>query len=377
MCTNFLLAVPAVPASSNSVQYLSARCMELTGTLASNLYRVPAQQQFPLFPNRSHSWTGTYGFVGIADPQAMPEFACFMDGINEVGLSCASLWLPGTQYATAHKGMHDALEFSDLGAWAMSQFSSVADLLQALPNIEIVGPASTAKTYLPLHFIITDSSGASVVIEFIGGATNVYPPDYDNGATGDGVLTNAPPYDWQRTNLANYAHLKVEGTGTSTSADAGPPVGSGLLGLPGDIMSASRFVKAATFRKGYHLLPSDGAGWLPTAPKAGAADSSQTIVNVAMQMVQMIQATPYGSALIEAKPPSIHPTLGDWTMWQVVRDHSNFAYYFSSAFNSSLQMVDLTTVDFGGGSVKPEAFKSIRIMPGSSSWYTDVSSGFA
>lgn len=370
MCTNFLLAVPQIPATANTIQYVSARCMELTGALATHLYLVPAQQQFPLVPNRSTPWIGQYGFVGLADPQTMAEFPCFMDGINEVGLSCAALWLPGTEFPSA-KGTKN-VEFSDLCAWVMSNFSSVNDLLEALPNIQFLGPKAGAIDYVPLHFIATDSAGQSVVIEFLDGQTVVYPPSYGDGATADGVLTNGPDYAWQRTNLLSYSHLSVKGGGTSRSTQVAPPVGNGLLGLPGDIMSASRFVKAATFRRGFGLLPADGKGWLPTPKEAGATESTQTVVNVALQMVQMIQATPYGTALIKPKDPLDKPSVGDWTMWQVARDHSNFAYYFNSAFNASVQKINLTQPIFGGGSVKVRDLKSIPVLPGPSQWYSDM-----
>ncbi|MGH8080613.1 MAG: linear amide C-N hydrolase [Lysobacter sp.] len=374
MCTNFLLAVPTTPAGATpSTQYISARCMELTGAMKTSMYLLPAQQKFPLFPGRSTSWVGRYGFVALADSQAMPEFPCFVDGINSEGLSCAALWLPGTEYGASASG--DALEFHDLVAWVMSQFASVADLLTALGSVTVIGPKAGNPLYLPLHFIATDTSGASVVLEFINGAMNVYPPSYDNGATSDGVLTNSPTYDWQRTNLASYAHLSVEGAGTSTTDTSGPPVGAGLLGLPGDIMSASRFVKAWTLRQGYDQLR-ERSDWLPTPKNAGATDSTQTIVNVALSLVQTIQATPYGSALISPKSKLDPPKVGDWTMWQVARDHSNAVYYFSSAFNSIVQKVDLSELDFGGGSVKATDLKSLPVLPAPGAWYNDVSSSF-
>ncbi|MBW8811348.1 MAG: hypothetical protein JF591_21585, partial [Lysobacter sp.] len=68
MCTNFLLAVPTIPAvQGNPTQFISARCMELTGALATNLYLVPAQQTFPIVANQSQGWIGSYGFVGLGD----------------------------------------------------------------------------------------------------------------------------------------------------------------------------------------------------------------------------------------------------------------------------------------------------------------------
>jgi choloylglycine hydrolase len=376
MCTNFLLAVPNIPATgAGATQYISSRCMELTGVMKTSMYLVPAQQVFPLIKNGSVSWTGTYGFVALADPSGMPVFPCFVDGINSAGLSCASLWLPGTSYAASASS--NALEYYDLGAWIMSQFATVDEVVTALAGINVIGAAPGSDLYKPLHFIATDPTGASVVIEFIDGAMNVYPPSYNNGATQDGVLTNSPTYDWQRTNLADYVNLSVEGSGTSSTNTSGPPVGAGLLGLPGDIMSASRFVKAATFRIGYGKLPSDGTGWLPTVPDAGATGSTQTIVSAALSLVQIIQATPYASALISPASSTAAPTVGDWTMWQVARDHTNAVYYFSSAFNPTVQKVDLSEVDFGGGSVKMSALKTIPVLPSPGAWYNDASSSFA
>ncbi|MEH6421282.1 linear amide C-N hydrolase [Pseudomonas sp. CGJS7] len=376
MCTNFLLSVPVVPAGSTpATQHISARCMELTGAMETRMYLVPAQQKFPLVPSKSTPWTGTYGFVALADSEAMPEFPCFVDGLNSVGLSCAALWLPGTTYAEAGSvaAGAKAVEFHDFVAWVMSQFQFVSELSTALQGLDLIGPKPGTLTYLPLHFIATDATGASVVIEMIDGKMKHYAGD----DTSDGVLTNAPTYDWQRTNLASYDHLTVEGGGTSRSANAGPPVGCGLLGLPGDIMSPSRFVKATTFRKGFGLLQSGGAKWLPTPKGAGATGSTQTIVNVALSMVQMIQATPYGTAVIKPKAAGDAPKVGDWTMWQVARDHSNAVYYFSSAFNATPQQVDLSQLDFGGGSVKVTQLLSQPVLPAAGPWYNDATQSFS
>lgn len=373
MCTNFLLSVPNVPSVGQaSLQHVSARCMELTGTLATHLYRVPAQQQFPVFKNKSQPWSGKFGFVGLADPETIPEFTTFMDGINQSGLSCAALWLPGSEFAEKAGDGEQAVAFQDFTAWVMSQYDSVPALVAALAKVRIVGPQPGAPTYLPVHFIATDSQGLTAVIECIGGATIVYGPDYRNGATNDAVLTNAPTYDWQRTNIENYAHMSVVGTGTSRKA-GGVPVGAGLVGLPGDITSVSRFVRAWTLRQGFAKLPKDGSGWLPTAKADGATDSTQTVVNVALQLVTMIQSTPYGTALVH-KEPHPDPQVGDWTMWQVARDHTNVAFYFNTAFNTTVYRALLSELDFGGGSVAAKDWPSVPVMPAQGPWYVDVGS---
>jgi choloylglycine hydrolase len=382
MCTNFLLAVPSHPGNaSGATTYVTARCIELPGTLPTSLYLIPRGQHFPLVPPpppvlHPKKWTNPYGFVGLADSQAFATFPCFMDGLNEEGLSLGALWLAGAVYPSS--GRKPNLFFSDLCAWVLGSFATVAELEEGLDTISVVGPpipaAGEPSCYQALHFIATDATGASLVVEFVGGEMKVYPPSYQNDATADGVLTNAPPYDWQRANLANYTHLSVVGSVTSATDPSGPPVGSGLVGMPGDPMSASRFVRAATLQKGWSRLPADGAGWLPAPGGAeGGAGPVQTAVCVALEMVRGIQATPYGTALTSSTPTA-PPQPGDWTMWSVVRDHTHRVLYFMTAFNGILRAIDLKALSFTGGPRSPGSYPSLALQPAPASfaWYVDV-----
>jgi choloylglycine hydrolase len=381
MCTNLLLSVPN---GSTSMQHASARCMELASSMPFSLYLVPQSQNFPLAPppysppgdkTNWASWQNRYGFVAIANPQT-PYM--FVDGLNEQGLSFGSLWLPGTEYP--HVGPHPNLFFGDLGGWILGNFTSVRDIAQRLHELSVVGPDDKQNTYVPLHYIATDATGESLVIEFVNGKLKHYGPDYDHGATSDGVLTNAPTYDWHRTNLANYANLNVVGGATSVSKSAAP-VGDGLTGLPGDPMSQSRFVRAATLRKGFGLLQSSGASWLPApgGEKTGFSDGNQTLINIALQLVQIVMGTTYGMLLSEPASGSSALQVGDWTMWSVVRDHTNRKYYFTTAFNGIMRMVDLTTLNFAApaNQVVPPMFQSIPLLPSSSAWYLDATTSFS
>ena len=67
---------------------------------------------------------------------------------------------------------------------------------------------------------------------------------YDNPA---GVLTNNPPFAWQMFHLNNFMHLSPEEPSNRFSPDL--PLrtysrGMGAVGLPGDLSSQSRFVRA-------------------------------------------------------------------------------------------------------------------------------------
>lgn len=372
MCTNFLLEFPSLV--GGAPLRVSARTLELAGALSTSLYLIPRAQQFPvgeLPPWITHPlrWKNRFGFVGIASPQ---QPTTFMDGLNEKGLSAAALWLPGTDYPTG--ASRPQVAFGDFCGWMLGRFERVDELVTELEQIEVCGPGAQDQGYAPLHFIATDATGASVVIELVGGAMNVYPPSWGGGATSDGVLTNAPTYDWQRTNLQNYAHLSVIGPETSV-ASSGPPVGDGLLGMPGDPMSASRFVRAATMRKGFSLLPSDGTGWLPAPGGEGTSGPEQTAATVAMQLALVVMATPYGTVLSRSKPDAA-PGVGDWTMWAVVRDHTQRKLYFTTAFNGIMRVIQLDEVDFERTPAHP--FRSIALLPAPDrfAWVEDATNQF-
>ncbi len=95
----------------------------------------------------------------------------------------------------------------------------------------------------PLHWIISDRN-TSIVVESVDEGLNIY----DNPV---GVLTNNPPFDKQLFNLNNYRALSNK-TPENTFGNLDLDVysrGMGSIGLPGDLSSQSRFVKAAFVRE--------------------------------------------------------------------------------------------------------------------------------
>jgi penicillin V acylase-like amidase (Ntn superfamily) len=401
MCTNLMISVPSNPGQvppDPTKTFVSARAMEMPGIIEQSVYVMPSKQSWPLTPATpgagvqgwtTLNWTNPYGFVGIAPSgsswQSLPTFN---DGINSAGLSVGALWLaPGTEYAPIpSKPQNNQVSFLDFPAWILGNFASVNDFLTTFPKILVVGPQPGQHFYVPLHYIVTDSTGQSAVIEFLNGTPNVY-------TCTNGVMTNWPTYDWQLTNVKNYFNLTLVGSGTSTTG-AGNPVGGGLVGLPGDSLSASRFVRATILSQGISQLPPDGTGWLPapgifstTPPQKnppGFAGSEQTAVMVALQLTQICMGTPYGMLLENVEnspattgtpattPPSYTTTYGDYTMWTSVRDHTNRKYYFMSAFSGILTMIDLNSLNFATTPAYPGA-ASIAVLPqGNAPWSVDA-----
>lgn len=129
----------------------------------------------------------------------------------------------------------------ELIPWILCQCATVKQTRVLLERINICNTkfAESLPT-AQLHWIIADSEEA-ITVESVADGIKVY----DNPV---GVLTNNPPFDEQLFALNNYMHLSAK-----------PPVntfapglelrlysrGMGALGLPGDLSSQSRFVRAA------------------------------------------------------------------------------------------------------------------------------------
>lgn len=180
-----------------------------------------------------------YAMIGMA--YVMDDYPLYYDATNEKGLSMAGLNFPGNaDYKQEAEGFDNIATFEFI-PWILCQCATVNEAKEMLSHINIVNinysdemPAAT------LHWIISDRD-SSITVESVKEGLKVY----DNEI---GILTNNPPFDYQMFNLNNYMSLSIE-----------PPVnnfaknlelntysrGMGAMGLPGDLSSASRFVKAA------------------------------------------------------------------------------------------------------------------------------------
>ena len=407
MCTNILLNAPLAPGDGDRRLFASARVMELPGFPTSAIYHIPRRQTFPWVKPplaNYHRWENRYGFVAIGKP--MPEFRLvpvLADGLNEAGLSCACLWQTGITYPYTDAPTDATLYYSDFVAWALGSFAEVEEIEEALAQgrVQVVGlpPGSINPVDLSLHFIAIDKTGASLVVEFVGGQMQLYGSAYHRrhqeglAKYANGALTNSPGYDWQCTNLQLYSNLTPVGAETSAHKTY-PMVGSGLVGLPGDSTPPARFVRAVMMQFSVGMLPGSGEGWLPAPWHAalpgrphGYADSVQALVNMALQAVQVVMAIPYGTLLTQGKASgggggagTTALRVGDWSDWTVVRDHTNRALYYVSGFNNIPQAIDLASLEFESAKV-PNNFPnypSIALLPPPPelAWYQDATKTF-
>jgi len=186
-----------------------------------------------------------YPAVGIS-AEVIPGGA-IIEGQNAAGLGMSGNFLPGfTTYQTVTKADTSYVSILGFGAWALGMHASVAEVRAALEKTKVWADASLPSGPTPptIHMVFTDRSGASIIVEYVGGQLQIH----DNVAS---VLTNSPPYDWHLLNLRNYLNLTTMGVndrrfGTANVTAIGQ--GGGATGLPGDFTPPSRFVRAAFMR---------------------------------------------------------------------------------------------------------------------------------
>ena len=180
-----------------------------------------------------------YAIIGMAFVQQ--DYPLYYDATNEKGLSMAGLNFPANaEYLTLnhHKDNITPFEFIP---WILGQCASVKEAREKLEKLNLLNENFNISLKLsPLHWMISDRD-ESIVVEPLKEGIKIY----DNPV---GVLTNNPTFDFHMLNLANYMGLTREEpiSRFSEKLKLMPySRGMGAIGLPGDLSSASRFVKAA------------------------------------------------------------------------------------------------------------------------------------
>ena len=200
---------------------------------------VIAPRRFPLNFRRIGKIKNHYAIIGMA--HIAENTPLYYDAINEKGLGMAGLNFVGNaDYKEPAAEQNNVASF-ELIPWLLSQCATVTEATKLLSQINITKDAfSDSLPVSQLHWIIADKIQA-ITLECVKDGLRVY----KNPA---GVLTNNPPFDQQMLQLNNYMHLSAKAPENQFSKKL--PLshysrGMGALGLPGDLSSPSRFVRAA------------------------------------------------------------------------------------------------------------------------------------
>ena len=285
------------------------------------------------------AWKNKYGFVAV---NAM-NLNYYMEGMNETGMTVGGLYLPGlTKYQDIEEGKESStLNAADLIGYLLGQFKEVSEIKSALPKLLVVDNKDIAKAFgapIILHFVVTDSSGNSIIIEYIDSKLNIHDNDI-------GVMTNAPAYDWHLLNLRNYTHLDPFETGAFGTKSANGVnlaafgAGFGMMGLPGDYSPTSRFVRAFFYT--HTSIPLEDA---------------DAAVNQASRILNNFD---YPKGIVrEGESPDNY--MLNFTTWSVIGDIRNKRYYWWTEFNRQMRMVDLNKLNFDGDKVIESPLDKVR-----------------
>jgi choloylglycine hydrolase len=296
---------------------VAARTLEFGFDMHSEVMVIPAGTTLTgSLPDggKGISYKTKYGFLG-ANAEGL---TAIVDGINDQGLYVGLFYFPGyASYSDATKdNAARAMAPHEYANWLLGNFANVEEVKTNFDKIVLVPVVVDAiEQAAPVHFVVHDRTGKSVVIEPLNKSLKIY----DNPL---GVMANSPTFDWHMTNLRNYVNL------TATNV---PPIdlggiklaqfgqGSGLRGLPGDFTPPSRFVRAVAFSQS--AIPSD------TAP--------QTVLQ-AFHILNNFDI-PFG-AVREVDNGQIH---AESTTWTSASDLKNLRWYFKTYGDQSIHSVDL------------------------------------
>lgn len=168
-------------------------------------------------------------------------YPLYYDAVNEYGLSAAGLNFPGNAVYHEHPEESYNIAPFELIPWVLSLCKCVDDAKILLNKVNLISERFRSDLPVtPLHWIVADKEKA-ITVEPTSSGLRIY----DNPI---GVLTNNPPFDYHMQNLSNYINLtSCEPTNRFSPAVSLTPYsrGMGAIGLPGDLSSGSRFVRAA------------------------------------------------------------------------------------------------------------------------------------
>lgn len=270
--------------------------------------------------SKGMAWKGKYGFAGV-----LLLGRAINTGMNEAGLAGAMFFHQGFAEYAKYDPARAAVSLSpgDLLSYILSSFATLNEAREGLPSIRVVpvvDPALNAP--FPLHGMIVAPDGRCIVIEFKDGEAKIF----DNPV---GVIANNPTFDWHLTNLRNYGQLSV--TPYPAAKWGGLEItplaaGSGMLGLPGDFTSPSRFVRAAAF--------------VQTARQTTGGEDT---VSEAFRILDSFNLPATQS---EGSTGATKTTLPAGTQYFVAADTRNRTIYYHTMFNRRVRKVDLERIDF-------------------------------
>lgn len=262
---------------------------------------------------------GKYGFVGVSVSNLILPFTdrIVVDGINEVGLNASILFIENTEFQKP-KDFKTTIFAPLMCNWALSQCGNIREAKEKLLEHRFWFPKKLTSV-LPMYMALVDKNGDSIVVQFKDGEMKIH-----NNAVG--VSTNGPWYPWHLENLSNYAHLS-ENTPEPyniNSLQLDTKDGSGLLGIPGDFTSVSRFIRV-TYEK-----------YLMGQPLNNEAAYEQA--------THLLNSVDFGRGVKRGGSQDLNKYI--YTRWSTIKDLDKKVLAIRTHKNMQYHAVDLSVIDF-------------------------------
>ena len=196
-------------------------------------------RHFPLRFRHGEALNQHYAMIGMA--YVADGYPLYYDGMNERGLCAAGLNFVGNAfYGKPVSGRGNIAHFEVI-PWLLARCATAEEAAEQLSHCSIVDtPFCDDLPVSQLHWMIADARNCYVLESMRDGMSIRENPV--------GVLTNNPPFDMQMFGLNRYMGLSAREP-ENRFAPSIPLVqhsrGMGAIGLPGDLSSESRFVRAA------------------------------------------------------------------------------------------------------------------------------------
>lgn len=283
--------------TEDKIKFL-ARTMDFSFELNAEPIFIPRNHKFES-QVIGNDFISKYSFIGSGRKL---DGYFFADGFNEKGFGIAALYFEQNASFSSKKSSKKLnITPDELVSWALGNISSVTDFEE---QINLVNVMSTKNNFLnkvlPLHWIVSDDTGDTKVVEITKTGTSLY----ENPV---GVMTNSPQFPWHLTNLGHYSSLQPMEYSTKSYGDFNPlsdGPGNGLMGMPGDYTAASRFVRSAVLKQ-------------YSSPVSGVYAG----VNAVMHILNSVDI-PKGLKITNVKNNT-----SDYTQYKSVIDLTNKVYY--------------------------------------------------
>lgn len=273
-------------------------------------------RKFPLSFRSADAIDSHYAIIGVSTN--INSYPLYYDAANEKGLAIAGLNFPeNAQYGVPEGKAHTISPF-ELIPWILAQCANAGEAVDLINQTQLSNiPFSDQYPLTDLHWFLCDKDRCLTLEPTPEGLML-----YDNPV---GVLTNNPPFPYHLQNLSNYMTLSNQSPVNNIAPNISlKPYsrGMGAIGLPGDLSSASRFIRA-TFTKQYSVTP----------------DTEEAAVNQFFHILGTVSQTE-GSVIVDSS--------FEKTVYTTCCNLSQGVYYYTTYESRQIHRVSINQANING-----------------------------